>query len=98
MLDNPLIATNRPDRVLLFSSQQHLVPKFSVNGNVAGEYIDTNSKLQRFENDISHSEPYFRLGATTPYLGSGSFLVDQESQLRMATPTIRKGAEEKTGV
>jgi hypothetical protein len=97
VLDNPLVAHTQKDSVLLFASQQYLIPRFSVTGNASDQFIDADIAMKKYEStDVPQSQPFFRLGSTTPFLAGGSFLTDNESKLLMGTPTFRNKVEEPT--
>ena len=81
--DAPLVAHNQPQSTILFAAQQALVPAFSVDGASSAAFINDDNLLRfsKLSCDSDKHISYFRLGATTPLLAKGSFLVDNESKL-----------------
>jgi len=86
--DAPLVASADDRSAILFAAQQALVPAFSVDGAPSASFINDDNLLRfsklhynKISCDYDKSISYFRLGATTPLLAKGSFLVDNESYL-----------------
>jgi len=82
LLDNPFTSNVQNDHVLLFSSQNYMIPKFSVNG------ISTDTSFS-LPSDVQPKPTEFRFGSTTPFLANGNFFVDQQTKL-LPTPSFNK--------
>ena len=68
LLDNPLTSHSNSQSALLFASQQHFVPRFTIHGSPSTQFIDHDSSLKHFILDIAPTPSFSRFGATTPFL------------------------------